>query len=83
MKKISKKWMLMLLMGLLIIGMTTPSMTTHAADTEGINQFVTRLYQVCFGREPDAGGLEDWSNRLATGQERLLMDSCSVRNSRT
>ena len=69
MKKLSKKMMLLLLTALLIIGMTTPSMTAHAADTEGINQFVTRLYQVCFGREPDAGGLEDWSNRLATGQE--------------
>ena len=61
--------MLLLLTALLIIGMTTPSMTAQAADTEGINQFVTRLYQVCFGREPDAGGLADWSNRLATGQE--------------
>ena len=69
MKKLSKKMMLLLLTALLIIGMTTPSMTAQAADTEGINQFVTRLYQVCFGREPDADGLADWSNRLAMGQE--------------
>lgn len=26
------------------------------------------MYEVCLDREPDADGLNDWSNRLATGQ---------------
>lgn len=69
MKKITRKLSLLFLSALLVIGLSTPSMTAQAADNEGINQFVTRLYQVCFGREPDAGGLADWSNRLATGHE--------------
>ena len=30
----------------------------------GIKGFVTRLYEVCLDREPDAGGLADWSGKL-------------------
>lgn len=33
-----------------------------------IEQFVTRLYQVCLNREPDDAGLNDWVNRLSSGQ---------------
>lgn len=42
--------------------------TTKAADNAGIRSFVTRMYEVCLDREPDTDGLNDWSNRLATGQ---------------
>lgn len=42
--------------------------TTKAADNAGIHSFVTRMYEVCLDREPDTDGLNDWSNRLATGQ---------------
>lgn len=42
--------------------------TTKAADNAGIRSFVTRMYEVCLNREPDTDGLNDWSNRLATGQ---------------
>ncbi|MCD8069187.1 MAG: leucine-rich repeat protein [Lachnospiraceae bacterium] len=34
-----------------------------------IESFVTRLYEVCLNREPDADGLADWVNWLANGQE--------------
>lgn len=44
------------------------STTTKAADNAGIRSFVTRMYEVCLDREPDTDGLNDWSNRLATGQ---------------
>lgn len=44
--------------------------TAKAADEAGIRAFVTRMYEVCLDREPDAAGLDDWSNRLATGQEQ-------------
>lgn len=69
MKKFIKRLNVFLVVGFLIIGLIIPSVTARAADTEGITQFVTRLYQVCFGRKPDDAGLRDWSNRLATGQE--------------
>ena len=42
----------------------------EAADEAGIRAFVTRMYEVCLDREPDTDGLNDWSNRLATGQEQ-------------
>ena len=28
-------------------------------NEQGINDFVTRMYQVCLGRKPDANGLKD------------------------
>ena len=37
----------------------------EANDLDG---FVTRLYQVCLGREPDKSGYMDWMNRLSTGK---------------
>ncbi len=33
-----------------------------------LNGFVTRLYQVCLNRAPDAAGLADWINRLSSGK---------------
>ncbi len=35
-------------------------------DEDGIIGFVTRLYNVCLDRDPDAGGLEHWKNKLIT-----------------
>lgn len=53
------------------IGMFAGSpVMAKAADEAGIRAFVTRMYEVCLDREPDAAGLDDWSNRLATGQEQ-------------
>lgn len=34
-----------------------------------IEQFVTRLYNVCLDRDPDEGGMNDWVNRLSSGTE--------------
>lgn len=39
--------------------------TANRAKIEG---FVTRLYQTCLGRKPDATGLSDWTNKLANKQ---------------
>lgn len=33
-------------------------------NIEQVMQFVTRLYNVCLDRDPDAGGLEHWTNLL-------------------
>ncbi|MBR5918185.1 MAG: DUF4214 domain-containing protein [Lachnospiraceae bacterium] len=40
-----------------------------AVDIEKVRQFVTRLYNVCLDRDPDASGLEHWTNILAEGQQ--------------
>ena len=35
---------------------------------KGVEAFVAQLYRVCLGREPDAVGLADWSNKLTSKQ---------------
>ena len=37
------------------------------ADTPGTSGFITRFYQLCLGREPDAAGLNYWVNGLSSG----------------
>jgi len=40
----------------------------EASSTDGdVEGFVTRYYQQCLGREPDAPGLEGWANALING----------------
>ena len=34
------------------------------AQREAVEAFVTRFYQLCLGRDPDAAGLEGWANDL-------------------
>jgi hypothetical protein len=38
-----------------------------AAGSKDVEGFVTRFYQQCLGREPDAGGLAHWVNTLNSG----------------
>lgn len=38
---------------------------SNTANKAQIEAFVTRLYSVCLGRNPDTDGLNDWTNRLA------------------
>ena len=38
-------------------------------DEEKVSQFVTRLYNVCLDREPDASGLEHWTNILVNHEQ--------------
>ncbi len=38
---------------------------SNTANRAQIEAFVTRLYSVCLGRNPDTDGLNDWTNRLA------------------
>lgn len=43
---------------------------SQAEAEDGVTAFVTRMYQVCLGREPDESGLNDWVTRLQTGEAR-------------
>ena len=38
-------------------------------DEKQIRAFVSRLYTVALGRDAEQAGLDDWTNRLMTGQE--------------
>lgn len=40
-----------------------------AVDVEKVSQFVTRLYNVCLDREPDADGLDHWTNILVNREQ--------------
>ena len=41
---------------------------SDAKAYKGVDAFVAQLYRVCLGREPDAVGLADWSNKLTSKQ---------------
>ncbi len=43
------------------------SATSFGDDEITVEGFVTRFYRQCLGREPDAGGLSNWVDRLNTG----------------
>lgn len=46
-------------------------LNTHTvlADTQdGVEGFVTRLYEICLEREPDQGGFNNWVNSLRAGR---------------
>ena len=71
MKEVWKRTTAFVAAAAISIGMFVGSpVTAKAADEAGIRAFVTRMYEVCLDREPDVSGLDDWSNRLATGQEQ-------------
>ena len=38
-----------------------------ASNDKGMKDFVTRLYSVCLGRNPDTAGLNDWVKQLKNG----------------
>lgn len=40
----------------------------RTANRASIEAFVTRLYSICLGRQPDPDGLHDWTDRIASGQ---------------
>lgn len=37
-------------------------------DRGQVEAYVTRLYRLCLGREPDAAGLQDWTDRMCDGR---------------
>lgn len=45
----------------------------QATNDDQVANFVTRLYTLCFGRQPDDGGMLDWKNSLVTKKEAGLM----------
>lgn len=48
-------------------GLIDPSQYDMGEDLTSIQSFVTRLYKTCLGREPDAGGLANWTRDLKAG----------------
>lgn len=40
----------------------------NCAEPAAARAFVTQLYQVCLGRQPDGPGLNNWADQLITGQ---------------
>ncbi len=40
----------------------------RADQNDGVEGFVTRLYEICLEREPDQGGFNNWVNSLRSGR---------------
>lgn len=38
-----------------------------AVDRAQVEAYVTRLYRLCLGREPEPAGLKDWTDRMCSG----------------
>lgn len=60
MKEVSKRAVALAAATIIGIGtMAGAPVSAKAADNAGIRSFVTRMYEVCLDREPDADGLND------------------------
>ena len=44
----------------------------YYSPVEQVRAFVTRMYEVALGRTPDAEGLNDWTNRLLSGDAQAV-----------
>ena len=69
----AKRFSLKLLTAVIIAVMFTMNIGSQIrpvvrADSEGITRFVMSLYSECLGREPDPTGLNDWVQKLSSGQ---------------
>ena len=49
-------------------GTTAPAASVNVTTESGTKGFVTRMYQVVLGRNPDVAGLQDWVNQLESGK---------------
>jgi peptidoglycan/xylan/chitin deacetylase (PgdA/CDA1 family) len=62
MKKISKYVMIFTIVATIMLSFNVTSL--NADSRSQVTEFVTRFYQLCLDREPDAGGLNTWVNNL-------------------
>ena len=53
---------------MIVLLLQTVVITSVASTTNGVEDFVTRCYQIALGRDPDSEGLKDWTNKLQTGE---------------
>ena len=62
MKKFLKYLLIFIIAASIILSLSISSL--HADSRSQVSEFVTRLYNLCLDREPDATGLNDWVNNL-------------------
>ena len=61
-----KKLISIVLTGVLVV--QTMAFSAFAATTSGVENFVTRCYEIALGREPDSEGLKGWTDKLVSGE---------------
>ena len=54
--------------GSLNVGELKPPKEVRVVDTNKIKGYITRCYRVILGREPDQGGLDYWTEKMASGE---------------
>jgi len=62
MKKVFKYLLIFIIAASVVLCFNISSL--NADSKSQVSEFVTRLYQLCLDREPDAAGLNDWINNL-------------------
>lgn len=67
MKKVIKR-MFVLILSLLMVIAILPQIKINAKAKSGVDDFVTRCYQVSFGRKPDEGGFKYWKSQITDGK---------------
>ncbi|MBR5386863.1 MAG: DUF4214 domain-containing protein [Clostridiales bacterium] len=67
-KKLSLRVLAVMIIAVILTMNIAPSVRIVRADNEGITRFVYSLYSECLGRKPDPTGLNDWVQKLASGQ---------------
>ena len=50
--------------GMLSVNSSSTAVKAASFNEQGVTDFVTRLYDICIGRKPDAKGLADWTGQL-------------------
>ncbi len=56
------------LLFLLFFGLYVPTPVSAASNSD-VEEFVTRFYELCLGRSPDATGLDSWVSTLLNGTQ--------------
>ena len=54
--------------GTMAAGLEFSQHNEPANSSDSAEGFVSRLYQLVLGRQPDTGGLNAWTNQLVSGQ---------------
>ena len=63
----TRYFLIMVLIGILVITLFPTAL--NGGSAEQVQSFVTRFYVQCLGRQPDAGGLNEWVGFLMNGSK--------------
>ncbi len=63
-----KKLISLLLTVILTLSIAIVPASAGSSSEQGVGEFVTRLYDICLNRQPDAAGYTDWTSKLLNNE---------------